>query len=347
MSELLFLILFIIGIFSILLFDLLVVGRKSHVVSFREAAFWSAVWISLAVLFYFFLSWKGEFIHGIRTEQDLINYQTGYGPDLMLNGKNFMENLQAYRKYISVNFLTGYMIEETLSLDNLFVILMILTGFSVSKRNYKRVLFWGILGAVMLRSIFIFAGAAIIHRFEWVLLIFGGFLVYTGIRYLFKNKNRKRDIREHFLFRFLSSNFSVYPRFVSNRFFILKEGKLFLTPLFIVLILIEFSDLIFAVDSIPAIFSVTRDPFVVFFSNIFAIIGLRSLFFFLANMHDRFRFLKYGISVLLTFVGMKLLLKDFIHEWGYKSVYSLYIIALIILLSIGLSLIFPAKKKEV
>jgi len=258
-----------------------------------------------------------------------------------------MENLQAYRKYISINFLTGYMIEETLSLDNLFVILMILTGFAVSKRNYKKVLFWGILGAVVLRSIFIFAGAAIIHRFEWVLLIFGGFLVYTGIRYLFKNKNRQSDIREHFLFRFLSSNFSVYPRFVSNRFFILKEGKFFMTPLFIVLILIEFSDLIFAVDSIPAIFSVTRDPFVVFFSNIFAIIGLRSLFFFLANMHDRFRFLKYGISVLLTFVGMKLLLKDFIHEWGYRSVYSLYIIALIILLSIGLSLLFPARKEKV
>jgi len=148
------------------------------------------------------------------------------------------------------------------------------------------------------------------------------------------------------MFRFLSSNFSVYPRFVSNHFFILKKGKLFLTPLFIVLILIEFSDLIFAIDSIPAIFSVTRDPFVVFFSNIFAIIGLRALFFFLANMHDRFRFLKYGISVLLTFVGMKLLLKDFIHEWGYKSVYSLYIIALIIFLSIGLSLLFPAKKTE-
>jgi len=191
MSELLFFILYIIGIFSILLFDLLVVGRKSLVVSFQEAALWSAVWISLAILFYFFLRWKGEFIHGIRTEQDLIGYQTRYGPDLMLNGKDFMENLQAYRKYVSINYLTGYMIEKTLSLDNLFVVLMILTGFAVPKKNYKRVLFWGILGAVVLRSIFIFAGAAIIQRFEWVLLIFGGFLVYTGIRYLFKNNNKK------------------------------------------------------------------------------------------------------------------------------------------------------------
>lgn len=347
MSDLLFLILFITGILGILLFDLLVIGRKSHVISFREAAAWSAIWISLAILFYFFLRWRGEFIHGIRAEEDLIRYQTRYGPDLMLNGKDFMENLQIYRKYVSINYLSGYMIEKTLSLDNLFVILMILTGFAVPKGNYKKVLFWGILGAVVLRSIFIFAGAAIIHRFEWVLLIFGGFLVYTGIRYMLKKENQQTDIRKHFLFRFLSSNFSVYPRFVSSRFFISKERKLYLTPLFIVLILIEFSDLVFAVDSIPAIFSVTRDPYLVFFSNIFAIIGLRSLFFFLANMHDRFRFLKYGISVLLIFVGIKLLLKDFIHEWGYQSVYSLYIIAIIILLSIGLSLLFPAKKGEV
>jgi tellurite resistance protein TerC len=223
---------------------------------------------------------------------------------------------------------------------------MILTGFAVSGKNYKRVLFWGILGAIVLRSVFIFAGAAIINRFEWVLLIFGGFLVYTGVRYLFKKAHKQTDIRKHFLFRFISSNLPVYPRFVSSRFCIMKEGRHYLTPLFIVLILIEFSDLIFAVDSIPAIFSVTRDPYIVFFSNIFAIIGLRSLFFFLANMHDRFRFLKYGISILLIFVGIKLLLKDYISGWGYKSIYSLYIIALIILLSIGFSLLFPARKEE-
>lgn len=343
--ELIFLFLFIIFIVSILLFDLLVIGRKSHVVSFREAAAWCLVWISLAILFYLFLRWKGELIHGITSLADLENYQRDYGPDLVLSGPTFHENLSIYRKYISINYLTGYMIEETLSLDNLFVILMILTGFTVSKSNYKKVLFWGILGAVVLRSLFIFAGAALIHRFEWVLLIFGGFLVYTGIRYMFRKEEREKDIRNHFLFRFLSANFRIYPRFVSNRFCVIKDGKLFLTPLLIVLILIEFTDLIFAADSIPAIFSVTRDPYIVFFSNIFAIIGLRSLFFFLASMHDRFRFLKYGISVLLVFVGIKLLLKDYIHEWGYQSVYSLYIIILIILSSIGLSLLFPAKKK--
>jgi tellurite resistance protein TerC len=343
-SEMLFLILFIAGILSILLLDLLVIGRKSHVLSFREAGAWVAVWVSLAFLFYLFLLWKGELIHGIKNMDDLAAVINSYAYEMKLTGNSFEENLMIFRKNISTNYLTGYFIEETLSLDNLFVILMILTGFSVSTKNYKKVLFWGILGAIVLRSIFIFAGYQIIKRFDWVLLIFGAFLVFTGIRYMFKKEHEKTDIREHFLFRVISKNFPVYPRFVMNRFFILKEGKGYITPLFVVLILIEFTDLIFAVDSIPAIFSVTTDPYIVFFSNIFAIIGLRSLFFFLANINDRFRFLKYGISVLLTFVGAKLLLKDFLHDWGYKSQYSLYFIILVILISIGLSLLFPAGK---
>jgi tellurite resistance protein TerC len=345
MPELLPLILFLVGIMGILLLDLLVIGRKSHVLSFREAGAWVAVWVSLAFLFYLFLLLKGEVIHGIKNEEDLRRVVGLYLYQIDLTGNNFQENLLAFRKNISMNYLTGYFIEETLSLDNLFVILMILTGFSVSTKNYKKVLFWGILGALVLRSIFIFAGYAVIRRFEWVLLIFGAFLVYTGIRYMFKTEH-KTDIRKQWLFRMISSNFPVYPRFINNRFFILKEGKRYITPLLVVLILIEFTDLIFAVDSIPAIFSVTTDPYIVFFSNIFAVIGLRSLFFFLANMHDRFRYLKYGISVLLIFIGFKLLLKDFIQDWGFKSQYSLYFIIFVIIMSVGISLLFPPKKEE-
>jgi tellurite resistance protein TerC len=345
MPELIPLILFVVGILGILLLDLLVIGRKSHIISFREAGAWVAVWVSMAFLFYFFLLWQGEVIHGIKDEADLKRVIELYKYNIDVTGNSFEENIRLFRKNISTNYLTGYFIEETLSLDNLFVILMILTGFSVPLKNYKKVLFWGILGAVVLRSVFIFAGYAVIIRFEWVLLIFGAFLVYTGIRYMFKS-DRKKDFREQWIFRKITANFPVYPKFVSNRFFILKEGKRYITPLFVVLILIEFTDLIFAVDSIPAIFSITTDPYIVFFSNIFAIIGLRSLFFFLANMHDRFRYLKYGISVLLIFVGFKLLLKDFIHEWGYKSQYSLYFIIMVILLSVGLSLLFPPKKSR-
>ena len=346
MPELLPIILFIVGILGILLLDLLVIGRKSHVISFREAGLWVAVWVSLAFVFYLILLWRGEIIHGIKNMEDLRRVVDLYSYQMDVSGNNFEELIRIFRKHISTNYLTGYFIEETLSLDNLFVILMILTGFSVSIKNYKKVLFWGILGAIVLRSIFIFAGYAVIKRFDWVLLIFGAFLVYTGIRYMFKTE-KKTDIRKQFLFRAISSNFRVYPRFVTNRFFVQKEGKSYITPLFVVLILVEFTDLIFAVDSIPAIFSVTTDPYIVFFSNIFAIIGLRSLFFFLANMHDRFKFLKYGISVLLIFVGCKLLLKDFILEWGYKSQYSLYFIIMVILLSVGLSLLFPPKKSRV
>jgi len=346
MPELESVFLFIIGIVGILLLDLLVIGRKSHVISFREAGIWVAAWVSLAFLFYLFLLWKGEIIHGIKSQEDLNRVVQSYAYKLDISSNDFMENLRIFRKQLSINYLTGYFIEETLSLDNLFVILMILTSFSVATSNYKKVLFWGILGAIVLRSIFIFAGYAVIKKFEWVLLIFGAFLVFTGIRYMFK-KEKKTDIRKQFLFKTISKNFRVYPRFVTNRFFVLKEGRNYITPLFVVLILIEFTDVIFAVDSIPAIFSVTTDPYIIFFSNIFAIIGLRSLFFFLANMHDRFWFLKYGISVLLIFVGFKLLLKDFIEEWGYKSQYSLYFILFVIIASVGISLIFQPKKSSV
>jgi tellurite resistance protein TerC len=346
MPELETVFLFIIGIVGILLLDLLVIGRKSHVISFREAGIWVAIWVGLAFLFYLFLLWRGETIHGIKNEGDLGRVIQSFAYKIEIDGNDFQENLRIFRKQISTNFLTGYFIEETLSLDNLFVILMILTSFSVSTTNYKKVLFWGILGAIILRSIFIFAGYAVIKRFEWVLLVFGAFLIVTGVRYIFK-KEKKTDIRKQFLFRTISKNFRVYPKFVTNRFFVLKEGRRFITPLFVVLILIEFTDLIFAVDSIPAIFSVTTDPYIVLFSNIFAVIGLRSLFFFLANMHDRFWFLKYGISILLIFVGFKLLLKDFIEDWGYKSQYSLYFILLVIVASVGISLIFPIKKSRV
>jgi TerC family integral membrane protein len=347
MPELESVFVFIIGIVAILLLDLLVIGRKSHIISFQEAGIWVAVWVSLAFLFYLFLLWHGEIIHGIKRQEDLSRVVQSYAYKLDLTGNDFMDNLKIFRKQLSTNFLTGYFIEETLSLDNLFVILMILTSFSVATSNYKKVLFWGILGAIVLRSIFIFAGYAVIKKFEWVLLVFGAFLVFTGIRYMFK-KEKKTDIRKQFLFKTISRNFRVYPRFVTNRFFVLKEGRNYITPLFVVLILIEFTDLIFAVDSIPAIFSVTRDPYIIFFSNIFAIIGLRSLFFFLANMHDRFWFLKYGISVLLIFVGFKLLLKDLIERWdGYKSQYSLYFILFVIVASVGISLIFQPKKSNV
>ncbi|MDR1780263.1 MAG: TerC/Alx family metal homeostasis membrane protein, partial [Tannerella sp.] len=236
-------------------------------------------------------------------------------------------------------YLSGYFIEETLSIDNIFVILMILRGFVVPLKDYKSVLFWGILGAIVLRFVFIFAGAALIHRFEWILLIFGAFLLYQGLKIIWEKEGDIRDPRDNKIVAFLSNHFNITTDYdEGDRFWFRKNKKLWFTPLILVLVMIEFTDLLFAMDSIPAVFSVSLDPFIVFFSNIFAIIGLRSLFFLIADMVDRFRYLKYGVSVLLGFVGVKLLFHTWLTQIGFKPVYSLIFIFVVITSSILLSL---------
>jgi tellurite resistance protein TerC len=217
----------------------------------------------------------------------------------------------------------------------------------VRKEHYKPVLFWGILGAIILRSVFIFVGAALIHQFSWLLLVFGGFLVYSGIKmYVDRNKDEIVEPQNHKLVKFLSNRFLVYPRYVSSRFFLRKNKKFYITPLFIVLVLIEFSDLIFAFDSIPAIFAVTIDPYIVFFSNIFAILGLRALFFLLIKVVDKFWLLKPGVSILLIFIGFKLLFHHWLDFIGFKTVHSLMFISFVLVFSIVLSLLFPRDKKS-
>jgi len=268
-----------------------------------------------------------------------------YAPELKFTGDTFDANLHIYRKYMTISYLTGYLIEETLSTDNLFVMLMILTAFNVRPSSYKTVLLWGILGAIVLRFAFIFAGSALIQRFEWVMLIFGAYLVYAGVSMFIKrHEEEKIDPQHHWLVKFTSRWFKVFPKYVGKNFFVKRNGVLHITPLLVVVFIIEFSDLIFAVDSIPAIFSVTRDPYVVFFSNIFAILGLRSLFFLLVHVVKLFYYLKTGISVLLAFIGFKLLFHTWLDEIGFQSIYSLYFILFVIVLSIGFSLI--RKKRE-
>lgn len=350
MSQTLFLVIFLVFILGILMFDLLVIGRKQHVVSFREAAIWSAVWISLALMFFFFLRFSGEIIHKIHDPDSLKVILNKYYPNLYIKGLSYKESLLVYRRESSVNFLSGYLLEETLSLDNLFVILLILISFQVPKKLYKKILFWGILGAVVLRCLFIFAGYVLVHRFEWVLYIFGLFLLYAGIMMLIKGDKGKveKDKKDHFLIRFARKIFPVEESFESERFFVRKSGKFWITTAFLVLLLVEFSDVLFAMDSIPAIFGITRDPFIIFYSNIFAIIGLRSLFFLLANLKDKFRFLKTGIAFLLCFIGLKLLFEDLLTAMADihpRPVHSLFVIAAVIGLSILFSLLIPEKKK--
>ncbi len=336
---------FILVILAILLFDLLVVGRKSHVVKPREALIWTSIWVFLALMFYFVLANFGHLLHNIDSPERLAEITRMYSPELRYSSTGFEEMLKEYQHYMGISYITGFVIEQTLSIDNVFVMLILLEGFGVALRNYKRVLFWGILGAIILRFIFIFAGSALVQKFDWILLIFGAFLIYQSIHLLVAKDHGMKDPQTHPVVRFLSKHIRLLPHYVEAKFWVVESRKLFFTPLFVVLVMIEFTDLLFAFDSIPAVFAVTRDPYVVFFSNIFAIIGLRSLFFLLAGLVEKFRFLKHGVSVLLAFVGFKLLFHTWLEKVGFESWYSLLIIGAVLLFSVLLSVLFPAKGK--
>ena len=342
MTEILFLGGFVVFIAAILVLDMLVIDRKAHVVSIKEAGTWTAIWIGLALLFSVFLWFHGDIVHGIENMQDLQAVAARYAAHLKLDASDFEASLQQYRHYMTISYISGYLIEKTLSVDNLFVMMMIFTSFGVGKNEYQHVLNWGILGAIVLRFIFIFLGAAIISRFDWILLVFGALLVYSGIKmYVNRNKKEEINVEKHPLVKFLTKTGRMYPKFMGDKFFVREAGKWLLTPLFVTVLVIEFSDLIFAFDSIPAVFSVSLDPYVVFFSNIFAILGLRAMFFLLAAIADKFRYLKTGVCVLLVFIGVKMLIHKYFE---IDAIASLLFIIAVLIISIGASLIIPQKK---
>lgn len=336
---------FLVLIIFVLMIDLLVVGKNSHVVSTKEALIWTSIWFMLSMGFYAFLKYYGHLLHGIETPGELSQIVSQYAPGLKFSSNDFNEMLAEYRDNMSMSYLAGYFIEQTLSIDNVFVILMILQGFAVPLKNYKKVLFWGVLGAIVLRFIFIFAGAALIYKFNWVLYVFGALLFYQGIKILIKKDDQEKDPHDYAIVKFLSKYLNITKEYHGDRFTIKQNRKIYFTPLALVLVSVEFIDVVFALDSIPAIFSVSLDPFVVFFSNIFAIIGLRSLFFLLSNLVNKFRFLNVGVSVLLIFVGLKLLAHSWLDDIGFKSSYSLYFIAATLVLSVLFSIMFPEKKE--
>ena len=345
-NELLFFIGFIFVIGFMLMLDLGVFSKKDHIVKFGEAAAWTAVWVCLALGFYVIINTHGDLIHGITTYEELENVKNLYAPHLTLIPGDFDQSLAIYRQNMSLEFITGYLLEYALSVDNIFVIILIFSSFNVRQKYYKKVLFWGVLGAIIMRFFFIFTGSALMQRFEWIIYIFGLILVYQGGKIFFeKESDGHIEPEKHPVVRFTSKYLPVYPRYVRERFFVVKNNKFLFTPLFVVVLIIEFTDLIFAVDSVPAVFSVTKDPYVVFFSNIFAIMGLRSMFFFLSNIMGLFRFLKYGLGVLLMFIGGKMLMHHTLAEMGFKTVYSLYIITGILAVSILASWLFPEKKE--
>lgn len=294
-------------ILVLLAIDLGVFNRKAHAISVREAGIFSAIWISCALLF-----------------------NTGiyffFGPEKGLE------------------FLTGYLIEYSLSVDNIFVFVLIFSSFAVPARYQHRVLFWGILGALILRGTLIGVGATLIHQFEWILYIFGAFLVIAGLRMLKSDDDEHIDLENNRVLKLVRRFIPITNEYHGQNFFIREAGRRVATPLFMVLVLVELTDVMFALDSIPAIFAITQDPFIVYTSNVFAILGLRSLYFLLAGIVDKFIFLRYGLAVILAFVGVKLLLLDVYH---IPTLLSLGVIALSLVVSILASLYVNRHREEV
>ena len=313
----------------------------------KQAGLMSFFVIALSMCFYFILITYGHLLHGIDSMEKLQQVISSHHHPVKVIPNDLEHSIQLYNQNLGLEYLTGYVVEYALSIDNIFVMVLIFTAFGVAQKNYHRVLFWGILGAIVMRFIFIFVGAALIEKFSWIMYVFGAFLVFTGIKmFLDKDKDDTIDTQNHPVVKFAKKYFKVHDHFVGNKFFVKIEGVKKITPLFLVLLIIEATDLIFAVDSIPAIFSVTKDPYVVFFSNIFAIIGLRSMFFLLAGIIDKFRFLKLGLALLLTFIGLKMLFHNYLDTFGFTTSHSLLIIVGILGLSILFSIIFPERKKE-
>lgn len=343
-NELIFSLGFLLFIILILALDLGLFSKKEHVISLKQAGIMSLIMVALAIGFYFLLITEGQELHGIKNFARLREVVTNHQHNIKLIPDDFAQSLSIYKQNLGLEFLTGYVIEYALSVDNIFVIVLIFSAFSVEEKYYHRVLFWGILGAIIMRFIFIFVGAALITKFGWILYIFGAFLVFTGIKMFFsKDEDDKIDPENHAVVKFASKIFSIHPKYEGKQFFVKIDHKRFVTPLFLVLLIVEFTDLLFAVDSIPAIFAVTKDPYIVFFSNIFAIMGLRSMFFLLVNIIHKFHYLKTGLAFLLAFIGVKMLGHVYLEKLGFTTAHSLIIILSILVISIVASLVFPKK----
>lgn len=287
------------GILALLAFDLLVLHRRARKISFREAALGAALWVALSLSFCAFVwHWRGP--------------QSG------------------------LQFLTGYLIEYSLSADNIFVFVLIMTFFKVPGELQHRVLFWGVLGALVMRGTMIGVGVYLVERFHWILYVFGAILIVSGIKMFLQRQGEEVDPEHNPIIRLCRRCMPVTQRYEGGRFVVRREGRMFLTPLAIVLIMVETTDLVFAVDSIPAIFAITHDPFIVYTSNVCAILGLRSMYFMLAGAMHRFIFLKAGLSIILTFIGIKMVIMDL---YKIPTEVSLLVVAAVLATAIATSVI--------
>jgi TerC family integral membrane protein len=303
--QLIFWVAFNLFVVAMLVLDLGVLNRKAHVIKFREALGMVVIWVSLAAAFavgVYF--WRG--------------------------------------RSVALEFTTGYVVELALSVDNLFVFILIFRYFRVPGEFQHKVLFWGIIGALVMRGLFIAAGVTLIHYVEWIIYVFGAFLVYVGIKLAFQSEENVHPDQNRAL-KLVRRLAPVAKDYTGSSFFIRDDGRLYLTPLFLVLIVVETTDVIFAVDSIPAILAITRDAFIVYTSNVFAILGLRAMYFALAGMMEMFHYLHYGLSLVLVFIGVKMLLSNY---YPIPTEWALAVVAGLLALSIAASLLFPAKEKQ-
>lgn len=319
---------FIVFVLIVLALDLGVFHKKAHEVSVKEASIWTAVWISLAFvfnyLFYLYARWR------FSTDERYLAIP-GFDPD-------------AQAKTSALEFLTGFVIEKSLAIDNIFVFAVVFGYFAIPKMYQHRVLFWGILGALFFRAIFIAMGS-ILLQYHWLVIFFGALLILTGIKMFFAG-SAQQDLENNFIIKQLKKIFRVHPKIEGQKFFIKKDGLRYVTPLFLALVFLELSDIIFAVDSVPAIFAITKEPLIVFTSNIFAILGLRSMYFMLAGVMDRFAYIKYGLASVLIFVGLKMVWLNEAFGGKFPITWSLGIIAGLIGSSVIVSLLVDKRRRK-
>lgn len=309
-------IIFIAAILFFLALDLGVFNKNPHIISSKEAGKWTAIFVTISLLFSGIIFWI---------------YQNGF-----IENPTNLKPMQAVMKYI-----TGYLIELSLSVDNIFVIAVIFASFKIPQKYQHRVLFWGILGAIIFRGLMIYFGVLLINKFSWMTYVFGAFLLFTAVKMLFKGDEEEFNPKKSFIFKYMRKVIPITMHIEGQKFFITKRKITFATPLFVALIVIELMDVLFAMDSVPAILAITSDPFLVFSSNIFAILGLRSMYFFLANMLEKFSYLEYSLIAILSFVGIKMLI---IHYFKFPEWVSLGFITLALLGGVLVSL-YKSKKE--
>lgn len=319
---------FTVFVLIVLALDLGVFHKNAHEVSFKEASIWTTIWIGFALVFNYLFYLYAQYRFSTHERYTSI--------------PNFDPDVQA--KTSALEFLTGFVIEKSLAIDNIFIFAVVFAYFGIPKMYQHRVLFWGILGALIFRAVFIAMGS-VLMQYHWIVIFFGALLLLTGIKMFFAG-TKPQNLENNFIVKQLKKIFRVHPHIEGQKFFLKKEGLIYVTPLFLALIFLELSDIIFAVDSVPAIFALTKEPLIVFTSNIFAILGLRSMYFMLAGIMDRFAYIKYGLASVLIFVGLKMVYLNQAFGGKFPITWSLTIIATLIGSSIVFSIFMDRKRRQ-